>query len=156
MQQGREKIKQGYQLLGQYAFDELSFSDLHWATHVEVVTHLNHMVQRYERAYGDELGSISGRKDDDKNWREFMVACSLACLRCYGIAPNWAVHQLLARKSDGYEYQMGCLQWPKSDQESIKRRVNDLSAQARQRALKLAKLEDWYTCQDPGDSLAAS
>lgn len=145
MRKGVAQLDDGFQLFSQFAFDELSFSARHWAEHLQVMAGLRALVQRYERTYAVDLGSISGRDDDDKVWREFMMACALACLRCYGFAPNWAVQHLLARKSDGYKYQLGCPEWPGNDRDSIKRRVNEQVAQARRRALKIAASEQWPT-----------
>lgn len=145
MSKGFARLHEGFQQFSQFAFDELSFSARHWALHLEVMVQLQAMVQRYEKVYGEDLGSISGRDDDSKVRREFIAAAALACLRYYGFAPTWAVHGLLARKSDGYEYQLGCIEWPANDQETIKRCINDQVKETRARAVKLAEIEAWPT-----------
>jgi len=145
MRKGFARLQEGYQQFSQFAFDELSFTARHWALHQEVMAQLQAMVHRYEKVYGKDLGSISGRDDDNKVRREFIAAVALACLRYYGFAPSWTVHGLLARKSDGYEYQLGCIAWPAKDQEAIKRCVNEQIKETRTRAIQLAAIEEWPT-----------
>lgn len=139
---GLAQLQAGARRLNGQLLVELSFEPEVWKRNLAAFHDIEAAVTRYQATLGGEkTGTLSGRMDVGKVWREFVAACALVLLRHYGFVTPSQIRRLVGMKSSVYLLQYE--QASDDGRRGIERRINDVLAPVRKTALGSARREAW-------------
>ena len=149
LRDGLQALMAGSQRLNRHLLVELAFSQKMWSRNLSAFESTKETVDRYEDVLQCEGsgGTLSGRMDMHKVWREFVITCSMVLMRHYGFVRPHYIKALLGMKSSEYlkEFQSSAEDKikGKDDDRRVDRQINSCLQRVRKRALKSARVERW-------------